>query len=144
MRFSENNEHRKYFVERFGVPEDIMKKYSFWERGKRVWAFTGSYIEMDNIETLGIKALSLRSTPKPSTAFLRVIGIHATKNVVELDEEQALNFMRGEDIHASFSADRGYVIVKSAQDILGCGFYNGKDLLINQIPKKYRTMDTWV
>lgn len=142
LQFSRKNEYRRYFVERFGIAEEIMQNYSFFQRGKSVWAFTGNYLPLEDIETLGIRALRIGKGLKPSTAFLRVIGIHATRNVVELDDEQALRYMRGEDIEENFPVDFGYVIVKGGEDILGCGLYKGR--LINQIPKKYRMEPTWV
>lgn len=142
LQFSEKNEYRDYFVERFGVPEEIMKKYRFFVRGRRVWAFSGEVLDVKNIEIMGIKALTLGSVPKPSTAFLRIVGRFAKKNAIELDEEDALRFLKGKDIEKEFSVDYGYVIVKHEDDILGCGLYKGK--LINQIPKKYRFVDTWI
>ncbi len=142
MQFSKKDEYRKYFVERFGVPPEIMDRYYFYERGKKVWAFTGEIVEIENIEALGIRALSLGRGIKPSTAFLRIIGKYATKNIIVLEEKEAEAYMRGEDIEKDFPVKPGYVIVRSRNDILGCGLYKGK--LINQIPKKYRMMDTWV
>ncbi len=142
MQFLKKNDYGKYFVDRFGIPEEIIEKYTFWVRGKRVWAFSGEFIDVKDIEVLGIKALSLGRTPKPSTAFLRVIGKYAKKNVVNLDKEKALKFLEGEDIEGNFDVEQGYVIVKSNNDILGCGLYKGS--LINQIPKKYRYEDTWL
>jgi len=142
LQFSKNNQYRKYFVDRFGISEEVMENYEFFERGKSVWAFTGKYVDVEDMEAMGIRALRLGRGLKPSTAFLRIIGRYATKNVIELDEKQALHYLRGEDIDKSFAAEPGYVIVKFKDDILGCGLYKGK--LINQIPKKYRFMDTWV
>ncbi len=142
MQFLKNNDYGKYFVDRFGIPEKIVERYTFWVRGKRVWAFSGEYIDIKDIEVLGIKALSLGNTPKPSTAFLRVIGKYATKNVVHLEKEQTIKFLKGEDIEEEFNVDPGYVIVKGDEDILGCGLYKGA--LINQLPKKYRYEDTWL
>jgi len=119
-----------------------MENYEFFERGKSVWAFTGKYVDVEDMEAMGIRALRLGRGLKPSTAFLRIIGRYATKNVIEIDEREALHYLRGEDIDKNFAAEPGYVIVKFKDNILGCGLYKGK--LINQIPKKYRFMDTWV
>ncbi len=142
MQFSRKDEYGNYFIERFGIPEKIIKEYSFWERGKRVWAFTGEYVDTKNIEALGIKALSLGKALKPSTAFLRIIGNYANKNVVYLNANDSLKFLKGENINAEFNVEQGYVIVRNKKDILGCALYKG--ILINQIPKKYRAEDTWI
>ena len=142
MQFLKKNEYGEYFVDRFSIPKGIIERYTFWVRGKRVWAFSGEYINIEDIEVLGIKALSLGRTPKPSTAFLRVIGKYARKNFVNLDKEKALKFLKGENIDGNFNVEQGYVIIKSDEDIIGCGLYKG--VLINQIPKKYRYEDTWL
>ena len=142
MQFSKRNEYREYFTDRFGIPSEIMRKYEFFERGKSVWAFSGKYVEIEGIEAIGIRALRIGGGLKPSTAFLRVVGSYATKNTVILDENEALKYLSGEDIDKDFPVEPGYVIVRFEKDILGCGLYKGK--LINQIPKKYRKMETWI
>ena len=142
MQFSERNDFRKYFVERFGIPEECMEKFRFYLRGKKVWAFTGDFVEVEGAEALGIKALSISGDIKPSTAFLRVVGHKARRNVVELDEEEGKRYLMGEDIPRNFPVEEGYVIVKMGKHILGCGFYRG--ILRNQLPKKYRKEKTWV
>ncbi len=142
MHFSERNEFRNYFVERFGIPERYIARFRFLQRGKKVWAFTGTMMDVQGVEAMGIKALTISGAPKPSTAFLRIVGEMATKNVVHLDWEDGMRYLRGEDIEGEFLVDDGYVIVRTKDMVLGCGFYRGK--LINQIPKKYRMESTWV
>jgi NOL1/NOP2/fmu family ribosome biogenesis protein len=142
LQFSRKDEYGNYFIERFDIPKEIIKEYSFWERGKKVWAFTGEYVDTQSIEVLGIKALSLGKNLKPSTAFLRVIGNYARKNVVYLEAKDSLKFLMGENINTQFEVEQGYVIVRNEKDILGCALYKG--LLINQIPKKYRVEETWL
>jgi NOL1/NOP2/fmu family ribosome biogenesis protein len=142
LQFSKRNEYREYFTDRFGIPSEIMRKYEFFERGKSVWAFSGKYVEIEGIEAIGIRALRIGGGLKPSTAFLRVVGSYATKNTVILDENEALKYLSGEDIDKDFPVEPGYVIVRFEKDILGCGLYKGR--LINQIPKKYRKMETWI
>ncbi len=117
-------------------------QYSFWQRSQKVWAFSGILITERNIEILGVKALTLGKVPKPSTAFLRIVGSYATRNVVTLNSQDALKFLRGEELKGEFSVDHGYVIVRSTEDILGCGFY--ADTLKSLIPRKYRVQNTWI
>ncbi len=144
MDFSESPEAREYFRERFGIPDEVLCLYRFLRRGKYVWAFSGSTLIPGRVEHAGIKALSLTgATPKPTTAFLRVVGYHATKNVVEVCGDDALAFLRGEDVGGRWDATRGYVVVISGDDILGCGFYTG-DSLRSMVPREYRMEDTWI
>jgi len=143
LQFSENNSYREYFVERFGVPAEIIEKYHFYEHGRNIWAYTGKFIKTNNVECVGVRALRVKKNIKPTTAFLRVIGNHCTKNVVELTNEQRTVFMRGQKIEGTFSAEPGYVVVKHGEDILGCGLLT-RTGLESQIPGKYREEESWV
>jgi len=134
-------DYAKYLIERFGIPKEIARKFKFVERGRSVWAFTGEIIA-EKWESLGIRAFRIGKDIKPTTDFLRLIGKHATKNVVFISQEEASDFMKGmilkcdEELH-------GYVIVRTDKFILGCGFCkDGK--LISMIPKRYRFQDSWV
>ncbi len=143
MPFLQKNEYREYFMERFGISREILEKYIFLERGRKIWAFSGKYLEIGDIELIGIKALTKGRVLKPSTAFLRIVGKRASKNVIRLNYEEMLLFMKGEDIEKSFPVEPGYVIVVWEEDVLGCGFYkNG--VLKSQIPSKYRMQDSWI
>ncbi len=142
MQFSKNNEYREYFKERFGIGKEI-EEYDFYEFAQSVWAYSGKDVpEGLRIEVLGIRALRTKKTYKPTTAFLRVIGKYATKNVITLEDEDAMRFLKGERIKGVCGDKKGYVVVKSDRDVLGCGLCSVE--LISQIPKKYRMEDTWL
>ncbi len=96
-----------------------------------------------HVETMGIRALRIKNIIKPTTAFIRVIGAHCKRNVVNLKPAQATRFLRGETVEGSFKAEPGFVVVKSGEDILGCGIVSTKGL-ISQIPKKYRYEESWL
>ncbi len=144
MQFSKNNSYRNFFVEKYGIPKEIMEKYEFFEMGKGVWAFSGGFVSEDKIETVGIRALRIRKLTKPTTAFIRIVGSYATKNIVYLNEDDSLEFLRGKNIpYDDVSLERGFVIVRNREDVLGCGYYTGEKI-ISEIPKKYRIQNTWV
>ncbi len=67
------------------------------------------------------------------------VGKSAKKNIVILKEEGAARWMKGNDIFLQKKslALGGFVILKHAGDILGCGKYNGKKIL-NYVPKERR------
>ena len=130
-------------MERFGIPRDIIERYDFYEFAKGVWVTTASRIPEGKIETVGIRALRLSRDSKPTTAFLRVIGKHATKNVVVISSEEGYAFLKGEIIEGVCGEMHGYVVVRTEEDILGCGFCK-ESSLYSQVPKKYRPEDTWV
>ena len=66
----------------------------------------------------------------------QMIGKHATKNILVVDDETAVKWLRGEDlVHAESS--EGFILVKNNSDFLGCTkFRDGK--LLNFTPKARR------
>lgn len=66
----------------------------------------------------------------------QLVGKDASKNIIELNDDDAFKFFRGHDIEGDFSY-KGFVIVKRGEDILGCSCVkNGK--LLNFLPKERR------
>ena len=58
---------------------------------------------------------------KPTTVFLLRFGHLATRNVVVLNAADAIRFLRQEPLPATPDT-RGYVVVRTADLVLGCGF----------------------
>ncbi len=143
MQFLKNNFYRKYFENRFGVPNEIMVRYDFYEHAQGVWAYSGEILNLNELEIIGVRALRKRKGIKPTTAFLRIIGKYAIENVVLLEYEEALRFLMGDRIKRNLSTEPGFVIVKFNKDVLGCGLHTDNEL-ISQIPKKYRINGTWL
>ncbi|MBW3012202.1 hypothetical protein KY311_03380 [Candidatus Woesearchaeota archaeon] len=74
----------------------------------------------------------------------QVIGKIATKNVLELDEHDLRDWMRGEEldnIDIDLSGLSGYVIIKHGNDFFGCGKVTEKKIL-NFVPKIRRMQTT--
>jgi hypothetical protein len=59
LQFLRKDEYREYFVKRFGIDPAVMEKYSFWQREKSVWAFSGELRDVGDIEILGVRALRI-------------------------------------------------------------------------------------
>ncbi|MBS7249183.1 MAG: hypothetical protein KIH08_01120 [Candidatus Freyarchaeota archaeon] len=66
----------------------------------------------------------------------QLIGGKAKRNIVELDYENAVKWMRGEDIKVETEA-RGYVILKWKNYYLGCGKIK-EGTITNFVPKDRR------
>jgi NOL1/NOP2/fmu family ribosome biogenesis protein len=66
----------------------------------------------------------------------QLIGKGAKKNIIELNDEQAERWMKGEDFEVD-SDINGFVIVKNNSDFLGCGKVAGRKLY-NYVPKERR------
>ena len=83
------------------------------------------FCEFDN---LGIR-LSIEGS--------QIVGPKATKNVVELNEEETKKWFKGEDLEKQCKYCSGFVILKNKNDFLGNGKYsNGK--ILNYVGKTRR------
>jgi NOL1/NOP2/fmu family ribosome biogenesis protein len=137
----ETREIVAYMSERFGIPAETLADFSFL-RGKRtIWIVPDSP-ELDGIfqelrvESAGIPLLrEMTAGWKPTTAGLHFLGQKATRNVIELNDEELATFLKRGLIRRVFPAERGYVIVRYNGSVLGCGFYGG-DVLRSQIPEE--------
>ena len=123
---------------RFGLPEEAFSGLKFYRRAKSIWALSGEELPNLSYEALGMRIMSLKDRPwKPTTCALQVFGKYATKNIVELDQEQARVFMAGESQQLVCDCEPGYVVVFYRGDVLGCGLYS-HNKLTSQLPKERR------
>ncbi|MEM0202541.1 MAG: hypothetical protein QXO16_02925 [Archaeoglobaceae archaeon] len=63
-----------------------------------------------------------------------IVGRVAKKGIIEIGEEDAMRWLRGEDLEIPY---KGYCILKWGEYFLGCGKGNGKKIL-NFVPKDRR------
>lgn len=69
----------------------------------------------------------------------QIVGPKATKNVVELNEEETRKWFRGEDLEKECKDCNGFVILKHNKDFLGTGKYsNGR--ILNYVGKTRRIL----
>ncbi|MDZ7689414.1 MAG: hypothetical protein U5J64_12025 [Halobacteriales archaeon] len=145
-----------FWREKFGVPSETFDGYVFYKKGaKKVWAVRHETVgalegdaadETETLDTLDYESVGLPlmrvggEHDKPTTDALQLFGDSVTKNAVELDAEDARDFVRGEDIDIEFGEDEvdlGYVVVKHDRRVLGCGLYFPGELR-SQVPKGRR------
>jgi 16S rRNA (cytosine1407-C5)-methyltransferase len=67
----------------------------------------------------------------------QLVGKTAKKNIVDIDESMAKQWMKGEDIFIGTKDVSGHVIIKFGQDYLGSGKYKD-DHVLNYVPKARR------
>lgn len=142
MNSREKKDLFKEIKEQYGIEKTILKKYEYLERSDKIWLTTRCALSKDlkNLRMEGIGMLFGRrsATLKLTTNAVQLFGKHATRNVLELEEEDAWKYMRGLDISdLSHTELSGYVVVKYGDDYLGCGLYK-EGYLKNQIPKQRR------
>ncbi|MHC1635219.1 MAG: methyltransferase RsmF C-terminal domain-like protein [Candidatus Methanospirareceae archaeon] len=131
----------KYMEERFGIHRDVFCGYSFIVRGNKIRIVAREVANKDlsglKVENIGIlfgRYFKKENKFKPTTNALQIFGKYATKNIVELSEEEKEDYIRGFDLKKDLNIEEGYVILKYKGDVLGCGLYrDGK--IKNQVPK---------
>jgi len=145
FRKADRREVVSWWVERFGVPEEVFEPYEFYMKGRgTIWALrrTDKLPEGLKFEALGMVIMRKGKLGwKPTTNAIQVFGRHARKNVVELDEQQMRAFVAGETINGPFEGlEEGYVVVRHKGVPLGCGLYrHGR--LFSQVPKIRRRVE---
>jgi len=67
----------------------------------------------------------------------QIVGPKATKNIVELNEEETKKWFKGEDLEKECKNCSGFLIIKHKNDFLGTGKYsNGR--ILNYVSKSRR------
>lgn len=119
----------EWWAERFEIPPETFAEYTFWEKGSgKIWALRGDTANPIKIEGLGMTFLRTRQEHwKPTTNAVQRFGREATKNVVDLDGEQAAAFVAGEDQELDWEGDWGYLIgvheLAGEREPVGVGLY---------------------
>ncbi|MEM4263588.1 MAG: hypothetical protein QW666_01680 [Candidatus Woesearchaeota archaeon] len=67
----------------------------------------------------------------------QIIGPLATKNVAELNDKEAIDWLRGKDLNKQGEWS-GFVIIKHNDDFLGTGKYAVDGRILNFVPKSRR------
>ncbi len=132
----------KLLNNQWGFDEPL--NFGFLQRDNDLFLITPSVDQLDmkelNINSAGVYFAELRHDQlRLSLEGSQIIGPQAKKNVLELDDEQAQQWIRGVDVPVENVQDtgNGYVIIKSGNDFFGCGrIKEGK--LLNFVPKSRR------
>ena len=130
----------EFWNDRFGIPPEIFKEYTFWEKGSgKIWAFKGNLPQKTEIEALGIRFTTTNQKSwKPTTNAAQKFGHHAHKNILSLPLDQILKFVQGNSLPLDWNGESGYVIVRGTLSNhtiqIGVGLYSN-GILHSQIPK---------
>lgn len=88
------------------------------------------------IETVGVYfAKEEKDGIRLTLDGLQLIKNQITKNILEISDEQADNWMRGNDLE--IRSDKNYKVLKNNHEFLGCGKSTG-DKITNFVPKERR------
>lgn len=109
----------------------ISKKNKIYVVNKEVFDIDLSKLR---VNSLGLYFGELRGDElRLSMEGSQLIGPKAIKNVLELDDKKAREWLRGYDLDLN-SKCRGFLIIKHKGDFLGCGKAAGEKIM-NYVPK---------
>ena len=86
----------------------------------------------------GLLIARIETAIKPSTNFFHMFGNLVKENTIEVDKEQAKEYIEGSDLEIESDLSPGYVLVKYKDYPLGCAHYKNK-ILKNHLPKSKQT-----
>lgn len=130
-----------YFLERFGVPPEVLARFSWVRRGHTTYALSADHGDKEPTRGLQVVSAGLPFARKvgkylkPTSAALRLLEAWITRNRVELAPAQALELIRQGQISLDHGLSEGYVLVESSGLALGCALaLRGR--IKSQIPRR--------
>jgi NOL1/NOP2/fmu family ribosome biogenesis protein len=136
----EKREFEEKLKQKFGV---ILPRCSLVKGGKnKIRIFTGDLSEHElnilsgavRVETIGMYYAQYIDNIRISFSSSNLFK--ATKNILELNEKQAKQWLRGEDLNMKVK-NKGYILIKYDDMIVGCGKAT-EDKILNFVPKEKR------
>jgi len=130
--------------EEYGVDAKklLIDDYVFFQSDKNKVYIIDAKIKEVNLDFVRVNSFGLyfcelaHGNVRLSMEGSKIIGEHATKNVLVLDNDIAKQWLLGNDIPCEQEYN-GYVIIKNNNDYIGCGKYKeGK--IFNFVPKQRR------
>ncbi len=95
-------------------------------------------LEKLRINSIGMYFCDLENGIRLSIEGSQIIGPKATKNVVEINEEQVKQWLKGEDLEIEGKNNySGFVIIKNKNDFLGTGKFK-ENKILNYVSKSRR------
>ncbi len=125
----------KYLKEQFGA--EINMEFEIMDNG-RVWVGNNLVFGFD-INSVVRKGLYFGFVEKDglrlSIEGTQLVGPKAKKNIIELNDVEAEEWLRGYALEKK--AQKGYVLLRYKNHFLGCGKSNGERIW-NNVPKERR------
>lgn len=118
------------FTDRLGIPQAVFDNIRVVERGNRhvhMLPRTHAFPLSPAPDLLGLPAIRRRSLPlKPTTSAILLLGSHATRNTVELDDPQATAYLQRVDVdlrpdQLTNCTGPGYAVARYQGQALGLG-----------------------
>ena len=131
----------EYCTERFGISEKIFEKYQLYEGSKNKIYLIKELLELRfTPESSGLCIFRFDKTPKPTTNFLQLFSAAISKNILDIDEKNLINYCKGKDLRVHSSSNKiepRFIAVRYNNIIVGWAHWN-KITVRNQLPKSRR------
>ena len=131
----------EYCEKRFGINKDIFSGYQLYEGSKNKIYLAKELVELRfNPESSGLCIFRLDKTPKPTTNFLQLFGSKISKNYLDIDHINLLEYCKGNDIKVDkelHNLKPGFIAIRFKNIVIGCAHWNEKSMK-NQLPKSRR------
>ncbi len=116
--------------------------YAFLESEKgKIYIANKEIFDLDlskvNVNSYGLYFAEIRNGIRLSIEGSQIIGKKAAKNIVELNDKEAKEWMSGVDIDKKVDAE-GFIILKHGSDFLGTGKITADGRILNFVPKTRR------
>lgn len=123
---------------------DFDKKlaHAFFLTGKDRLYIIGRAVDALDLKKLRINSLGLyfgelrNGELRLSIEGSQIVGPHATKNIVELSQEEKKQWLQGIDLDKPCD-NQGFVLIKAGDDFIGCGKCK-EGRILNFVPKARR------
>ncbi len=145
MRSREVKEFLSSIKSQYGAVPSFFETAVFLISGReKIYLITRSVdqfpLDQINLNSAGLYIAELKNGQiRLSIEGAQLIGPFASKNICEVQENKAKDWLQGKDIEVEGSFD-GFVIIKQGNDFLGSGkFKDG--VVFNYVPKTRRIFD---
>ena len=129
----------KELAQRFGIPDEVMSGLELLEDQETIFAGTREAMSFQAVRTMRRGIRLCRVFPysvKPTTFALQLLGRHATRNVIDVEDADAKALINGGELRLEAGADveNGFVLLRWRGFPVGVGHYR-RPVLKSQIPR---------
>jgi NOL1/NOP2/fmu family ribosome biogenesis protein len=131
--------------EQWGCKTDAIEDFVFLLTGKLdLYLATREIFDIDvkklHLNSIGLYFADTRDdAPRLSIEGSQLIGPFAKKNIIELEQKEAILWLKGMDLENKEGDLSEYIIVRCGDDFMGCGKYKPEEKrVLNFIPKSRR------
>ena len=141
-----SNKEKKLLLKKIEKPygiQDLKLDYLFFKNNEgKIFIVNKEFRNLDtenlNVNSIGLYFCRLEKELRLSIEGSQIIGPFAKKNVLEISDQQANEWLRGNDLEdIKEKLDETFVILKNKKDFIGSGrLKEGK--ILNYVPKERR------